>query len=65
LGFNYYDQLFERIATISKDRADAVAKTYFSDQNFVLVVVGKAEEISAQLARFGDVNVKKISAADF
>jgi DNA-directed RNA polymerase len=65
LGFNYYDGLLERIAKITKAQADAVAGKYFPEQDFVLVVVGKAEEISAQLARFGDFKIKKISAADF
>jgi predicted Zn-dependent peptidase len=65
LGFDYYDRLLERIGKTSKAQADAVAGKYLSDRDFVLVVVGKAEEISAQLARFGDFKVKKISAADF
>jgi len=65
LGFGYYDGLLERIGKISKPQADAVAGKYFSNQDFVLVVVGKAEEISAQLARFGDFKIRKISAAGF
>ncbi|MCX6557282.1 MAG: pitrilysin family protein [Candidatus Aminicenantes bacterium] len=65
LGFNYYDGLLERIGKITKPQADAVAGKYFSDQNFVLVVVGRAEEIFAQLAKFGDFKIKKIGAADF
>ena len=52
-------------AKSSKAQADAVAFKYLSEQDFVLVVVGKADEISAQLAPFGDFKVKKIDAADF
>ena len=65
LGFTYYDGLLERIGRINKTQADAVARKFFSDQDFVLVVVGKAEEISTQLARFGDFKIKKITEADF
>ena len=65
LGFNYYDGLLERIGKINKTQADAVAKKFFSSQDYVLVVVGKAEEISAQLARFGDFKIRKITAAGF
>jgi zinc protease len=65
MGFNYYDGLLERIGRVEKTQADAVAKKFFSGQDFVLVVVGKAEEISAQLARFGEFKIKKIAAADF
>jgi len=65
LGFGYYDGLLERIGKTTKAQADAAAAKYFSDRDFVLVVVGKADEISAQLARFGEFKVKKITAAGF
>jgi len=65
LGLNYYDGLLERIGGIGKAQADAVAQKYFSDSDLVLVVVGKAAEISAQLAKFGEFKVKKITDADF
>jgi zinc protease len=65
LGFNYYDGLLERIGRTGKAQADAVAQKYFSEGDFVLVVVGKAAEISAQLATFGEFKVKKITDADF
>jgi len=65
LGFTYYDGLLERIAKVTKAQADAVAGNYFSDRDVVLVVVGKAAEISAQLARFGDFTVRKISDPGF
>jgi predicted Zn-dependent peptidase len=65
LDFNYYDGLLERIGRIDKGQADAVAGKFLSERDYVLVVVGKADEISAQLAPFGDFQVKKISAADF
>lgn len=65
LGFGYFDGLLERIGKTTKAQADAVAAKYFSDRDFVLVVVGKADEISTQLARFGEFKVKKITAAGF
>ncbi|HSQ35889.1 MAG TPA: pitrilysin family protein [Candidatus Binatia bacterium] len=65
LGFDYYDKLLERVAGIEKDRADAVAKKFFSTGDYVLVVVGKADEIRAQLAPFGEFKVKRIDTADF
>ena len=65
LGFGYYGTYLDRIANIDKAQADAVAKKYFPEQNFVLVVVGKAEEIAKQLAKFGDFKIKKISDPDF
>ena len=65
LGFGYYTGYLERIEKTEKAQADAVAKRYFPEQDFVLVVVGKAEEIAGQLAKFGDFKVKKISDPDF
>ena len=65
LGPDYYDGLLGRIAKTGKAQADAVAQKYFSDSDLVLVVVGKAAEISAQLAAFGEFKVKQITDADF
>ena len=65
LGFGYYGTYLDRIGKIDKAQADAVAKKYFPEQNYVLVVVGKAEEIRKQLIKFGDFKEKKISDPDF
>lgn len=65
LGFDYYDRLLERVGCVDREQAGAVAKKYFSAGDYVLVVVGKADEIRAQLAPFGDFKVRKISAPGF
>ncbi len=65
LGFDYIDKYLARIQAITPaDAKDAAAKL-IPDADFVLVVVGKAAEIKAQLDKFGTWTVKKITDPDF
>jgi zinc protease len=65
LKFSYYDDLMAGVAAASTAAINQVAKALLPEQNFVLVVVGKADDIRQQLAPFGPFQEKKISAGDF
>jgi zinc protease len=65
LGFQYYDDLMARVAKAPAAAVNRVAKALLPEQNYVLVVVGKADDIRQQLAPFGPFQEKKIVAGDF
>jgi predicted Zn-dependent peptidase len=65
LGFDYYDKYLANIAEVNGAQAKDAAVKLIPESDFVLVVVGKAEEIKAQLDKFGTWTVKKITDPDF
>jgi predicted Zn-dependent peptidase len=65
LGFDYFDKYLARIQAITPAEAKDAAARLIPDADFVLVVVGKAAEIKAQLDKFGTWTVKKITDPDF
>ena len=65
LGFDYIDRYLARIQAITPAEAKTAASRLVPDADFVLVVVGKAAEIKAQLDKFGTWTVKKITDPDF
>ncbi len=65
MKFTYYDDLMAKVAEAPASEINQVAKALFPEQNYVLVVVGKADDIRRQLAPFGPFLEKKIIAGDF
>jgi predicted Zn-dependent peptidase len=65
LGFDYYDGLMARVAQAPLADVNRIAAALFPETNFVLVVVGKADEIRKQLEPFGPFAERKISAGEF
>lgn len=65
LGFSYYDRLLEKVARSDSDTINRIARTLLPGENYILVVIGKADDIRQQLAPFGQFQEKKISARDF
>ena len=65
LGFDYYDTYLARIQATTTAEAKNAAAKLIPDTDFVLVVVGRAAEIKAQLDKFGTWTVKKITDPDF
>ena len=65
LGFDYYDRYLAGVQSVSQAEARDAAVKLIPDADFVLVVVGKAAEIKAQLEKFGTWTEKKITDPDF
>ena len=65
LGFRYYDDLMAKVAQAQLPAVNASASALFPLENYVLVVVGKADDIRKQLEPFGRLAEKKIGAAGF
>jgi zinc protease len=65
LGFDYYDKYLANISGVNGAQAKDAAVKLVPEADFVLVVVGKAAEIKAQLDKFGTWTVKKITDPDF
>jgi zinc protease len=65
LGFQYYDSLLAKVAQASAAAVNQMAGILFPQENYVLVVVGKADDIRRQLAPFGQFQERKISSGDF
>jgi len=65
LGFDYYDKYLNEVGTTSGASAKAAAARLLPQNDFVLVVVGKAAEIKPLLAKYGTWREKKISDPDF
>lgn len=65
LGLDYYRRLMARVETMDVAGVNAIARQTMPGDDFVLVVVGKAEEIRARLAFLGPFQERKISDPDF
>ena len=65
LGFDYYDKYLAAIGKVSPAEAKAAAGALLPRNDYVLVVVGKAADIRAQLQKFGTWQEKKISDPGF
>ncbi len=65
LKFSYYDDLMARVAAATAAQVNQVAKALLPEKDYILVVVGKADDIRQQLAPFGPFQEKKISPGDF
>jgi zinc protease len=65
LGFRYYDDMMAQVTQTRAGAVNHMADALFPEKNYVLVVVGKADDIRRQLVPFGKFQEKKISASDF
>ncbi len=65
LGFDYYDKYLTGIRAATQASAKEAAVKLIPTENYVLVVVGKADEIRDQLKKFGTWTEKKISDPGF
>ncbi|MCX7973870.1 MAG: insulinase family protein [Candidatus Aminicenantes bacterium] len=65
LGFDYYDRYLDRIDKISLEEVNQAAARLLPGENFVLVVVGRAEEVREVLQKLGPVQEKKITDPGF
>ncbi len=65
LGFDYYDHYLREIGGIKKAEVDEAAAGILPSKDYVLVVVGKADDIRGQLKKFGTWQEKKITDPDF
>lgn len=64
-NFDYYGKLLQAISQVTVASANKTATDLLPMDNFVLVVVGKADEIQPQLEKFGHFTVRKISTPGF
>jgi len=65
LGFDYYDRYLARIAKINLREVNEAALRLLPEENFVLVVVGRAEEVRKTLKKLGPLQEKKITDPGF
>jgi len=65
LGFDYYDNYLAAIGNVSVETAKAAAAALLPQNDYVLVVVGKAADIRPLLKKFGTWQEKKITDPDF
>lgn len=65
LGFDYYDRYLARIEKITPREVNEAALRLLPEKNFVLVVVGRAEEIREVLKKLGPLEEKKITDPGF
>jgi predicted Zn-dependent peptidase len=65
LGFDYYDRYLARIEKISPREVNEAALRLLPEENFVLVVVGRAEEVRPALRKLGPFVEKKITDPGF
>jgi zinc protease len=57
LDESYYEKYQEALKEISPEEALAVSQKYFPQDNYKLVLVGKADEIKSQVEKYGPVTV--------
>jgi predicted Zn-dependent peptidase len=65
LGFDYYDKYLAGVQAVTPASAKEAAALLLPTKVYVLVVVGKAAEIKAQLQKFGTWTEKKITDPGF
>lgn len=65
LGFDYNNAVLDTIAKATKNQTDATAAQYLPQDNYILVILGKMEEIKPLIAKYGVYIEKKISDPGF
>jgi predicted Zn-dependent peptidase len=65
LGFDNYDKYLDEVKGLAPDGVKAAAARLLPQDDFVLVVVGKADEIRPLLKKFGAWQEKRITDPDF
>jgi len=61
LDKSYYEDYQEKLRAVTKPQVMDAAKKYFPQDNYKLVLVGKADEIMAQAEKYGPVTVIPLS----
>jgi zinc protease len=65
LGFDYNNKVLDAIAKTMKTQTDEAAAKYLPQDNYVLVILGKLEQIRPLIAKYGGYTEKKISDPGF
>lgn len=65
LDFDYYAKYLAAVQAVTRETAVRAAVRLIPGDDFVLVVVGKADEIRSQLQKYGEWREKKITDRDF
>ncbi len=65
LGFDYYDKYLAAIGKVTQADVNKAAAALLPRSDYVLVVVGKAADIKAQLQKFGTWKERSISTPGF
>jgi len=65
VGFDYYDKYLAAIAKVSPAEVKAAAAALLPQNDYVLVVVGRAADVLPQLKKYGTWQEKKITDAGF
>jgi zinc protease len=65
LGFDYYNKLLGAIEKVTKTQADEAARNFLPKDNYVLVLVGKLEQIKPLIGKFGTFIERKIADPGF
>jgi predicted Zn-dependent peptidase len=65
LGFDYYSNLLEGVKKVSIKSANKAADQLIPEDDFVLVLLGKASEIRPLIKKFGTFTEKKVSDIGF
>ena len=61
LDKSYYEDYQEKLKAVTAEQVIGVAKKYFPQDNYKLVLVGKADEIMSQAEKYGPVTVIPLS----
>lgn len=64
-GFDYYDDLMAGVSRTAVPEVNRAAAALLPAEDYVLVVVGRAEDIRRQLEPFGSFRERKIRAGEF
>lgn len=65
LGKNYYSTLLDNVSKAETTKVNKAAVKILPSNDYVLVVIGKAEEIKPLLAKYGEWETKKVSDSGF
>jgi len=65
LGFDQYDKYLNEVGRLTPASVKAAAAALLPQEDFVLVVVGKAADIRPLLTKYGTWQEKKITDPDF
>jgi zinc protease len=65
LGFDYNNKLLSTIEKVTKTQADEAARNFLPLDNYVLVLVGKLEQIKPLIGKFGTFIERKITDSGF
>jgi len=65
LGMDYYTRYLQSVQNVKPETAKQIAQDLLPQQPYVLVVVGKADDIRGQLSQFGKFVERKISDPGF